>query len=68
VLLAKYNQNDQVKEGEIDKVCSTHGRKTNSYSVLEGKPEGKTPLGRPKCRWEDTVKIDLKEIGWGGMD
>jgi hypothetical protein len=32
-----------------------------------GKPEGKRPLGRPRCRWEDNIKQDLTEIGWGGM-
>jgi hypothetical protein len=33
-----------------------------------GKPEGKRPLGRPRCRREDIIKIGLREIGWGGMD
>jgi hypothetical protein len=33
-----------------------------------GKPEGKRPLGRPRRRWEDNVRMDLREIGWGGMD
>jgi hypothetical protein len=33
-----------------------------------GKPERKRPLGRPRCRWNDNIKIDLREIGWGGMD
>jgi hypothetical protein len=33
-----------------------------------GKPEGKRPLGRPRCRWVDNIKIDLREIEWGGMD
>jgi hypothetical protein len=35
------------------------------YTVLSGKPEGKTPLGRPRRRWEDEIKVDLREIGWG---
>jgi hypothetical protein len=34
--------------------------------VLVGKPEGKRPLGRPRRRWEDGIRIDLREIGWGG--
>jgi hypothetical protein len=38
------------------------------YRVLVGKPEGKTPLGRPRCRWEDNIKMDLQEVGCGGMD
>jgi hypothetical protein len=33
-----------------------------------GKPEGKRPLGRPRCRWVGNIKMDLKEIGWGGMN
>jgi hypothetical protein len=33
-----------------------------------GKPEGKKPLGRPRRRWVDNIKMDLREIGWGGMD
>jgi hypothetical protein len=36
--------------------------------VLVGKPEGKRPLGRPRCRWEDNIRIDLQEVGCGGMD
>jgi hypothetical protein len=33
-----------------------------------GKPEGKIPLGKPRCRWENNIEMDLREIGWGGMD
>jgi hypothetical protein len=33
-----------------------------------GKPEGKKPPGRPRCRWVDNIKMDLREIGWGGID
>ena len=33
-----------------------------------GEPEGKRPLGRPRCRWEDNIKMDLQEVGCGGMD
>jgi hypothetical protein len=33
-----------------------------------GKPEGKSPLGRPRRRWEDDIKKDLQEVGWGSMD
>jgi hypothetical protein len=38
------------------------------YRVLVGKPEGKSPLRRPKRRWEDNIKMDLQEVGCGGMD
>jgi hypothetical protein len=47
---------------------STNGEQRNAYRILVGKPEGKRPLGKPTRRWEDTIKIDVGEMGWGGMD
>jgi hypothetical protein len=44
------------------------GEKRNTYRLLVGKPEAKRPLGRPRCRWVDNIKMDLGEIGWGGVD
>ena len=38
------------------------------YSVLVGKPEGKRPVGKLRHRWEDNIKMDLQEVGCGGMD
>jgi hypothetical protein len=38
------------------------------YVILVGKPEGKRPLGRLRRRWGDNIRMDLREIGWGGMD
>ena len=38
------------------------------YRGLVGKPEGKRPRGRPRRRWEDNIKMDLREVGCGGMD
>jgi hypothetical protein len=38
------------------------------YRVLVGKPEGKRPLGRPRHRWEDNIKMDLQKVGMRGMD
>ena len=38
------------------------------YMVLVEKPAGKRPLGRPRRRWEDNIKMDLQEVGWGSMD
>jgi hypothetical protein len=40
----------------------------NAYRILVGKPEGKRPLGRPRRRWMDNIKMDLKKIGWDGRD
>jgi hypothetical protein len=42
--------------------------KRNAYRLLVGKPEGKRPLGRPRHRWVDNIKMDLLEIGWSGVD
>jgi hypothetical protein len=46
------------------------GEKRNAYRILVGKPEENRPLGRPRCRWEDTVRMDLKRdrMGWYGLD
>jgi hypothetical protein len=44
------------------------GEKRNAYRILVGKPEEKRPLGRPRRSWEDNIRIDLREIGWGVMD
>jgi hypothetical protein len=41
------------------------GEKRNAYGILVGKLEGKIPLGRPRRRWVDNIKMDLREIGWG---
>jgi hypothetical protein len=44
------------------------GEKRNGYRILVGKPEGKRPLGRPRRRWVDNIKMDLIAIGWEGVD
>jgi hypothetical protein len=48
--------------------CSPNGEKRNAYRLLVGKLEGKRSLGRPKRRLVDNIKMDLLEIGWGGVD
>jgi hypothetical protein len=42
--------------------------KRNAYRILVANPEGKRPMGRPRRRWVDDIKMDLREIGWDGMD
>jgi hypothetical protein len=42
--------------------------KRNGYMILARKAEGKRPLGRPRLRWVVNIKMDLREIGWGGID
>jgi hypothetical protein len=44
------------------------GEERKLYRVLVGKPEGKRPLGRPRRRWEDGIRMDLRETGFGGVD
>jgi hypothetical protein len=44
------------------------GEKRNAYRLLVGKPEGKRPLGRLKCKWVDNIRMDLGEVGWGDVD
>ena len=44
------------------------GERRDVNRVLVGKPEGKRPLGRPRRRWKDNIKIDLQDVGCGGMD
>jgi hypothetical protein len=51
-------------EGHVARI----GEKRNVYRILVGKPEGKRPLGRPRRRWVDNIKMDLREVGWDGMD
>jgi hypothetical protein len=47
----------------MGRACSTDGEE-----ILVGKPYGKNPLGRPRCVWVENIKMDLREIGWGGMN
>jgi hypothetical protein len=48
--------------------CSTNGGKRNAYRILLGKPDPVVSLGRPRRRWVDNIILDLREIGWDGVD
>jgi hypothetical protein len=53
----------------MDRACSINGAKRNSYRILVGKPQGKTPLGRPRRRWVNNIKMDLRDrMGRYGLD
>jgi len=59
---------DKIKKNEMGEACGIHGVGRGMYRVLVGKPGGKRPMGRPRRRWEDNVKMDLEEVGCGGME
>jgi hypothetical protein len=51
----------------MGRTCGTYGERRGAYKALVGIPEGRRPLGRPRRRWEDNIKTDLRE-GCGGVD
>jgi hypothetical protein len=53
-------------DDEMGRTCFTNGREEEW--ILVGKPEGKRQLGRPRYRWVDNIRMDLRDIGWAGMD
>jgi hypothetical protein len=55
-------------DNEMGGACGTDGEGRGVYRVLVGKPEGTRPLGRPRRRWEDNIRMDLQDKGCGGMD
>jgi hypothetical protein len=52
----------------MGRTCRTNGEKTNAYRILVGKPEGKRPVGRPRYRLVDNIKMYLRDIRSGGVD
>jgi hypothetical protein len=52
----------------MGRACSPNGDKWNAYRLLVGKPEGERPLGKPRRRWVDNVRMDLGEVEWGDVD
>jgi hypothetical protein len=67
ILYSSPNIITQVKSRRLRWVehVASMGEEGNVYRVLMGKPEGKRPHGRPRHRWEDGIRMDLREIGWG---
>ena len=60
VLLTKYSSGDQTEKIEMAGHAACMGDRRGAYRVLVGKPEGKRPCGRPRCRWEDKINMDLQ--------
>jgi hypothetical protein len=57
-----------VEKTEMDKTCSTCGERRRADRALVEKHEGRRPLGRLRRRWEDNIKMDLREAGWGSVN
>ena len=56
---------DEVKNNEMDEACSIHGGEEGAYMILVRKTEGRMPLGRPKLRWENNIKMEFQAVEWG---
>ena len=67
-MLTKYCSDDKIEKNEMGGACSTCGAEKRLYRILVGKPEGKRPLERTRRIREDNIKMDLQEVGIGGMD
>ena len=59
---------DKIEKNEMGGACSTYGGERRCIQGFGGETWGKRPLGRPRHRWEDNIKIDLQEVGCGGTD
>jgi hypothetical protein len=63
VLNTKHYSGKPIEKKEMGGARSTYGEKTGAYRILVGRPEGRRPLGRPRRRWEDNIKMVLQEVG-----
>jgi hypothetical protein len=57
-----------MQEDEMASLVARRGDRRNAYKILVRNPEGKRPLGRPHRRWEDNIRMDLRERGWEGVN
>jgi hypothetical protein len=62
VLLTRYYSGDQINNSEMGGARSMYGERRCAYRVLGGKPERQRPLGKPRHRWENSIKIDLQVL------
>ena len=62
IVFRKYCSSDKMEKNEMDEACSAYGGEEMRIQHLVGKPEGKEPLGRPRHRGEDNIKMDLQEV------
>jgi hypothetical protein len=59
---------NRVRISSMMRLKENKGMERNANGVLVGKPEGKSLLGRPRCRWDDIIKISLTEVAWKGVN
>jgi len=64
----KYCSGNQIEKNDMGGACSMYWERRGMHRILVGKPEVKRSFGRPRRRWDDTLKIDLQQMGCGGMD
>ena len=62
MVLTKYCKFDQIEKNEMSGDVAGMGERRGVYRALVGRREGRRPLGRPRCRWEDNIETDLKEV------
>jgi hypothetical protein len=65
VLITKYYSGNPTEKNEMGGASSTDGRKRCAYRILVGRPEERRPLGRRRRRWDDNIKMDHQDVGWG---
>jgi hypothetical protein len=53
------------EKNEMGGACSTYEGKRSAYRIFVGRPEGRRPLGRPRRRWQDNIKMGLQDVRWG---
>ena len=59
---------DKIETNEMGWACGAYGGGEGAYRIFLGKPEGRRPLGRPRRRWVDNIRMDLQEVGCGYID
>jgi hypothetical protein len=67
-LLTKYYSGGRIKNNVMGAACGTYGREHQARFSGGRTAEGRTPLERHRCRWEDNIRMYLQEVGWAGLD
>jgi hypothetical protein len=68
LFLTQYCAGGKIEKNEMVRTCGAYGRGERCAQGVGGKPEGKRPLGRPRLRWENNIKMDPQEVGVGSGD